>query len=255
VLSLQDDVLATGRSKNTKTGDIPTVTLFPAGSGAEILTAEEPWPTAKAALRGSCAGCPLLEGMPDGRRCYSHYGRPAMAMSSKVKAAVRNPRRYSLETALGNRRAAARAARISDIGDGARAKPLVVAQVVDKVRTAGLAVLAYTHFWRDAPHLRTDFMASCDSEEDAAAAISQGWRVALTFKSEPPEKVAGRPVVICPAMVQLRKVIEWEEAGKRGVGPHSVTCDDCRLCDASQSGPVIAFPDHGVGAQRGKYRR
>ena len=33
-----------------------------------------------------------------------------------------------------------------------------------------------------------------------------------------------------------------------------VTCNDCRLCDASRPGPVIAFREHGNGSARAAKR-
>lgn len=264
-MDITNDVLVTSRSKNEKIGDIPQVTFMPEGTGKAALEAhvegENPWPAAYEGIRESCEGCPLLTGSP---RCYSHNGRGRMAMASIVKAAVKNPARYSLGQAMVNRRAGAKAVRFSPIGDSARALRETVEAAAEKVRQAGLSVISYTHFPDEVPWMKTIAMASVQSITEAEDLLGQGWRVALVAEDETGdlslrgkmEDLGGQtqvPFVVCPAMVQKRKQREWKE-DPRGVGPRSVTCDDCRLCDASKPGPVIVFPDHGVTAGVGPWR-
>jgi hypothetical protein len=79
-------------------------------------------------------------------------------------------------------------------------------------------------------------MASTETLADADRAAREGWRVSVVVPADHPRlsrTPEGRAVVVCP-----------EQASGR------VTCNDCRLCDASKAGPVIAFREHGNGSAR-----
>ena len=91
----------------------------------------------------------------------------------------------------------------------------------------------YTHAWRYCdPSVKSFCMASCDSREDAVAAVRAGWR---TFRvSTEPNDRALVGEVSCPAS---------EEAG------HKLTCFDCGACDGRRRPTVksnIVIQVHGA---------
>lgn len=210
-------LLWTARSGNVKTGDVPTAWVG--------RTRDE--------ARASCAGCPLLD-----QGCYAHSGSVGMGGLSVRKGAVTVPARYTLANALAKRARTAKMARVTAIGDAGRLPAEDADVVVATIRAAGLAVVGYTHHWREAPVAkawRKRLMASTESLADVDAATDAGWRATVVVATDAPRVTttpAGRRVVVCPAQIA-------EELGKK------VTCDDCRLCDAARPGPAIAFRAHG----------
>lgn len=219
------------RSTNSKTGDVPTVWI-----GRSI---EE--------SRLSCTGCKLLED----HDCYAQYGTPRIGMTSIVKGVAIDARRYVVRAALRRRAKTARFLRLSALGDAARADRRQLRSVFREAAQAGLAVVGFTHFWKDdGAFLKGRLMASCDSFADAKEANRRGWRAAIFA----PADMAGtvrRPdgtidAVLCPAIAAQR------------LGKH-YTCNECAsgprgaLCDASRPGPNVYFPDHGQ-KQRAKSR-
>lgn len=207
-------LLWTARSGNTKTGDVPTAWV-----GATLEEA-----------RQSCLGCPLLDA-----GCYAHSGSVGMGGLSARKGATRNPDRYTLKSALANRSASARMARFTAIGDIGRIGREMATALRATVQKVGLAVVGYTHHWREAEVAdawKGSLMASTESLEDADEAVGQGWRATVIVSMDAPRTgttPAGRKLVVCPAQEK----------------PGVVTCNTCRLCDASRPGPVIAFRAHG----------
>lgn len=83
--------------------------------------------------------------------------------------------------------------------------------------------------------------ASCDTEEDVATALSNGYVPCMVVPHDQPapERVGGRKAVVCPA-------------DKTGVDKRDtpVTCLECRLCSKGDTDdyerPVILFPTHGA---------
>lgn len=220
----ETDILWARGSSNVKTGDVPTAWVG--------LT--------KAACRESCRGCPMAPADVGGDgSCYSHSGSPAIAHASIRKAAAAGKAR-TLAAALNSASRSARMVRYTAIGDGGRVAPGVADRIVSAVRVAGLAFVGYTHHWREAQvsaDWRGRLMASVDNLEDADAALSAGWRAAAVVPADHPARSVtprGATVVVCPAQVSDGRV----------------TCNDCRLCDASRPGPVIAFREHGNGVRR-----
>lgn len=204
----------TGTTKNTKTGDVPTLWV---GS-----TREE--------SKASCKGCPLL----DSGDCYAQFGTPSIGHGSMIRAA-RKGKRYTLKAALQTSKRSAKMARFGAIGDPAALPMQYLRKAIKAVRSVGLDPVGYTHHWRSKPELAGVFMASCDSLEDCDNAIAMGYRAAVVLPWDHKGKFTtpqGAKGIVCPAMAA-------EEKGK------SVTCNDCRLCDGSKSGPVIGFPNHG----------
>jgi hypothetical protein len=216
VLSLSD-ILWTARSRNDKTGDVPTAWI-----GAD-----------RAMCLDSCKGCPYAPIEIDGDgSCYAHAKTPRIGHASVVKAAARG-KDYSIGAAIKGARRSARMLRYTALGDGGRTAPGVAAQIRSAARAAKLALVGYTHHWREdsvAAEWRGFLMASCGTLAEADTALANGWRATVVVPVEHPTRSTtpnGAKVVVCPAQVSKR-----------------VKCNDCRLCDASKPGPVIAFREH-----------
>ena len=216
-------VLWAARSRNRKTGDVPTAWI-----GAT-----------QAEAKASCSGCPLLD---DGR-CYSWSGATQLAAGSTRKSAERQPERYTMGAALAQRVASARMIRVTGLGDIGRSGRTLADEIVATAARVGLAVVGYTHHWREAgvaEAWRGRLMASTETLADADRAAREGWRASVVVPKDYPrlgKTPEGRTVVVCPEQVTGR-----------------VTCNDCRLCDASKAGPVIAFREHGNGSTRAAKR-
>jgi len=205
-------------STNTKTGDVPTMYIG--------RTREE--------SKASCKGCPMLE---DGT-CYAQFGTPAIAHSGMAKAHARG-KDYTLETALGGSRRAAKMARLGAIGDPGALSLRYLKRAVAKIRGMGMDAIGYTHHWRGRPDLAGVLMASCDTIAQADEAMAMGYRAAVVLDvnhgSASFTTPNGAKGIVCPAIK----------------APGKVTCNTCRLCDGSKPGPIIGFPDHGPKS-RGK---
>lgn len=204
---------------NVKTGYVPTAWVGPT----------------LADIEASCTGCPLFK-----RSCYAWQGRVRMSMLHLLRAAAENPAAYTLDFALRHAPRSARMVRVSAIGDP-RVVPFEDAQtLVAKVARAGLALVGYTHFWRDPEVARTwrgHLMASCESAAQADAALSAGWRATFILRrgttATRGKTPGGNTWVLCPAQVDPKP------------GRERVTCNTCRLCAASTPGPIVAFRGHG----------
>lgn len=194
--------------------------------------------------RASCSAvfCPLRPKADGGNgKCYSQGGTTAMAVASMDRAED-NGKDYSMRAAMDGRSVSAKAVRMTAIGDVASTPGLVAYAVAAAgiAKRAGLAVIGYTH-GHGLPHaapLRGLLMASAGSLAEADRLASEGWRVAVVLPATAPgEKPArttltpeGRTVLTCPVLVRPDA---------------DLTCNACRLCDASRPGPMIGFPDHG----------
>jgi len=218
------DILWAATSSNVKTGNVPTAWV-----GAT-----------RDACRESCRGCPLAPKDVGGNgACYSHSGSPAIAHNSIRKAAAAGKDR-TLTAAIRGAARSARMLRYTAIGDGGRTAPGVAARIVEAARAARLQLVGYTHHWREAAvaaEWRGRLMASVESMTDADAALAAGWRAAVVVPVDTPSRGTtpnGARFVVCPAQTSDGRV----------------TCNDCRLCDASKPGPVIAFREHGNGVKR-----
>lgn len=219
-------VIFTPTSSNRKTGNVPTAWVG--------RTEEE--------ALASCSGCALRPTRDGGDgSCYAWSGAVRFGAISARKAAAARPETRTLPAALAGAARSARMLRLTGIGDIGRSGRAVADQVVNQAHTAGLAVVGYTHHWREnevADAWRGRLMASTESAADADAAVAAGWRATVVVAPDAPRvstTPAGRRVVVCPAQVA-------------GEG-REVTCNTCRLCDASRLGPVIAFRAHGNGAR------
>lgn len=229
---MQANLVVVARSKNAKTGDVPTVWV---GRSLEES-------------RASCAGCEQLET----GNCYAQYGSPSFAISAIHRSAARAKswRRYTIHRALALRSPSARFVRFSALGDVARADRDQVIEAFKATRKAGLAIVGYTHFWRsDGRWLRGKIMASCDNPSAAAEANARGWRAAIVMPTGTVGTLRNSDgsvfAVECPAIAAAR-------FGR------TFTCNDCAsgkrgaLCDASRTDlPNVYFADHGPRS-RGK---
>lgn len=232
------------RVKNKKTGDMPT-----------LYQGATPTETAASCIEADCPLLPVSAGGTAEKgdvRCYAWAGTPRMGLAAAQRSRAAG-KKYSLTAALENRSPKARAIRLAAIGDPVSLGRVRMRKIADMADQAGLALIAYTHAWRHARWLRPYAVASCDTPEQADEAVDAGWRAAVVLtddflsdgrrvfarsggkKSRTP---GGKPILICPAQ-QL---------------PGRVTCNQCRLCDASVNGPIIGFIEHGPGskARRGK---
>jgi len=175
----------------------------------------------------SCNGCPLLES----KDCYAQFGTPAIGHSSMIRARL-NGKEYSLASALLNSKRVAKMARFSAVGDISSIEESVVFKWVKAIRDFGLDVVGYTHKWRDNPQYAGVFMASCDDLSEVDEALEAYGRAATVlpydFKGKKFTTKGGAKGIVCPAILEDK-----------------VTCNTCRLCDASKPGPVVGFPDHG----------
>lgn len=225
------NIAVVARSSNVKTGDIPTVWV-----GRSLAESRE-----------SCDGCPLLESGD----CYAQYGSPSFAIASVRRAAKRAKswRRYTIHRALADRAPSARFVRFSALGDTARADRAQVEEALAATDAAGLAVVGYTHFYRErrAAYLRGRLMASVQSIDEAREANARGWRAAIVMPAGTTGTLrddAGNVFAVeCPAIAAARY-------GK------TFTCNDCAstkrgaLCDASRDLPNVYFADHGPRARK-----
>lgn len=216
------------KSRNAKTGNVPTVWI---GETCEESLA-------------SCQGCAQLVA----RNCYSQFGTPRLGHSSAIKAREASDG-FDIVAPILNRHPSARFLRVSAIGDPARANQAQLALALDVARSEGLAIVGYTHFAHEVPHLRGVLMASVDSFEAAwSDPTLYGWRKAIVA----PRGTTGTirradgdiAAVECPAVAAER------------LGKKPFTCNDCAsgkrgaLCDASRPGPDVYFADHGPRAKR-----
>ena len=202
--------LWTGRSSNRKTGDIPQQFIG--------LSREE--------SKASCTGCPLLAD----KSCYAHFGSEAWGHSAMIKASARG-KDYSLDNALSKRAKTAKYVRLGAIGDPCVTPIRAIAQTV---KSFGLGLLSYTHFWRDNQDLKALAMASCDQWTDVVDAVKMGFRATLHVKPEwlktngTKGSINGVKFAQCPNQT------------------HGTTCNDCGLCDPTRTltVPVIIFQEH-----------
>lgn len=211
------DVLWLAQTKNTKTGNVPTA--FVGRTRRESLQ--------------SCKGCVQLKT----KNCYAWFGTVSWGLAHIQKALKRDSQKYSFLNAMAGRHPSARMVRMAAIGDPFRAALRDIENSYQLAKQLGLAYVGYTHFHAEkgAYRLKKMLMASCDTIEDADAAVKRGWRatavVPYNFEGKRFITPAGNTAVICPAQTK----------------PKEITCNDCLLCDASRKTnfQIIAFRDHG----------
>jgi hypothetical protein len=211
------DILWLAQTTNRKTGNIPSA--FIGRTRRESLQ--------------SCKGCAQLTT----KNCYAWFGTMSWSLAHIQRALKGDPQKYSFLNAMADRDPGARMVRMGAIGDPARASFRDLQHSYELAKQLGLAFVGYTHFHQEKGNhrLKKMLMASCDSVEQADAAVKKGWRatavVPYNFQGKRFTTPAGHTAVICPAQSL----------------PEEITCNDCLLCDASRQTPfqIIAFRDHG----------
>lgn len=230
------------RSRNRKTGNIPTL-----------------WIADLAAAYASCAGCPLRPVYSIDRHgklvlersgaCYAWSGMVRAAAISVAKAAAAG-KDMSLATALRRRHKAARLVRVSAIGDAGRIGLESAREIQAAVAAEGLRIVGYSHHWREADvalSWRGVLRASCETLEDADAAVDAGWFAATLLPSDADvtpgalRTPAGRRIVVCPA--QTGHTVTDARTGKK----RAINCNDCRMC-AQPRVDIVGFLAHGNGS-------
>tara|TARA_Y100001963_G_C6793579_1_gene457177 strand:- start:14845 stop:15549 length:705 start_codon:yes stop_codon:yes gene_type:complete len=213
-------MLWTGRSKNSKTGDIP--------QGYVGAT--------KAQANASCDGCPMRN-----NGCYYWQGTAVMGHSSMQKKYTTHPDQYSLSAALTKSIRSSRYVRGAVGGDPWVFTRETVEGWVDQIRNAGLrGLLLYTHFAKDkGKHLKGLAMASVHSLQEADDLIDDGWRTAMVTDQY---RVPGS------RKPNLKHLPEWNgqslfvtPKGRKGIVcpaqyKQGVNCNTCGLCDAKHTG-------------------
>ena len=231
--------IATGGSKNPKTGDMVQVWIM----RADVAPAEAARIGADVGVCGSCKLRPAAvaarraAGEPDGARCYVTLIHSPRAVFEKYSRGG-----YETATTAAQRRrvGAGHMVRLGAYGDPAA----VPVRVWRELLADAVGHTGYSHQWdtrgnatltRNLRALRVLVMASVETVADAERAQRAGWR---TFRvrpaADPGEMMQGERV--CPAS---------EEAG------HKVQCIDCRACAGAdgRASLGIAIIDHGPGSR------
>ena len=225
-------MLWTARTNNIKTGDIPTAWIG----------------TSKEESKKTCEGCPQLGTGNGDTKCYAWGGMVAVGLKA-VQDGFKRGLDYSLSNALRRRNKNAKAVRIGSIGDPGAVRLREYLSSVRSIRRQNLSVLSYTHRWRKlkASQWKKNIMASCDTIKQVDEAIALGWRATVVlpwdFKGKRLVTPGGNTVIVCPAIYTKSIGLSDDKI---------VTCNSCRLCDASRSGPSIGFPDHGPAVRSKK---
>lgn len=201
-------------SENAKTGDLLQLWILPVDQHPASARAQDD-------ERGTCGDCPL-SGCGGG--CYVDVGQAPAAVWRAHRAGW-----YDVWTPERHRERLRRSAglRVAAYGDAAALPSRTVQTLVQTHRETcpGQGVTGYTHQWRrtDCQWLRSICLASCETWEDCVTAAANGWRV---FHAGPKEE---RPAGLleCPS----------ESRG--------ITCQQCRLCDATRVARSIYIEPHG----------
>ena len=215
--------IATFRSSNQKTGDVPQVWI--------LREDEPPVQAAKTgADRSICGDCPLRGRVVDGRNVERGCYVVLHQAPSAVWLAYRRGVYREVKTARLARLFAGAFVRLGAYGDPA-AVPIEVWRTM-LVHTRGWT--AYTHQWRTA-ELQALAMASCETDADAREAIARGYRV---FRVVAPGAPRLRGHIPCPAS---------SEQGRR------LTCMECRTCNGTASGLPGAHVQIEAHGQRRRF--
>jgi hypothetical protein len=213
-------IIWTAETGNRKTGNIPTAYIG--------TTKEEAW--------ASCEGCPLRA-----KDCYAWHGSVRIGHTVALNGYKKNPAKYTFGNALRMRSKSARMVRVSAIGDPSEANHRTLHSNAKEVRKLGLAYIGYTHFHMRPKNegLKSLFMASCGSIQEADDAVKRGWRATavVPWDYAPKRSItpAGNTALVCPAQTTA----------------NAINCNDCLLCDASRKTnfDIILFRDHGPKAR------
>lgn len=212
--------IATYRSSNQKTGDVPQVWIL-----------REDVPPVQAIKSGAdrsiCGACPLrgraVGGRNVGRACYVvlHHAPTAVWLAAR-RGIYREARTAQLPRLF-----AGTFVRVGAYGDPAAVPTSIWRALLSEAR----GWTAYTHQWR-AANLQSFAMASCETDAEAREAEACGYRV---FRVVAPGTPRLPGYVACPASA---------EQGQR------LTCMECRACNGNALGlPAshVQIEIHGQG--------
>jgi len=213
-------------SRNAKTGGIVQTWIL-----REDMSPVEA--VKSGADRAICGDCPhrgaVENGRNVGRSCYvTVFQAPLVVFKSMARGLYPN-----VSPTEAGARVSGRKVRLGSYGDPA-AVPL---EVWAALLASTEAHTGYTHQWRAFPAFKAFTMASCDTPQDQADAVAQGWR---TFRG----RLASEPVlpreVICPAS---------KEAGEK------TNCALCRACGgaAAKAKANIVIIVHGAANKVNAY--
>lgn len=215
--------IATFRSSNQKTGDVPQVWIL----RADV----PPVQAAKTSVdRSICGFCPLRGRVADGRNveraCYVVLHQAPSAVWLGYRRGIYR------EVAIAQlpRLFAGAFVRLGAYGDPA-AVPLHVWRAL-LAQARGWT--AYTHLWRTA-NLQSFAMASCETDTDAREAQARGYRV---FRLVAPGTPRLPGYAACPASA---------EQGRR------LTCMECRACNGSALGLPTSHVQIEIHGQRRRH--
>lgn len=151
------------RSKNPKTGDIPTAWVGE--------THEERYE--------SCEGCRLRD-----TDCYAWKGASCLGSISTAKRKGDKTIVHALEKSLRS----ARAIRLSAMGDigGKDVDHKQLKEDIDYILENGFKILGYTHFWnrKENQWLKKYVRASCDTIKSEKQASEMGWKTVVISKMQ-----------------------------------------------------------------------
>lgn len=167
-----------------------------------------------------CGDCPLRKDV-----CYVIVGQAPSMIWLKYQ---RGHRVYATDTLT--QFGAERVIRIGAYGDPAAIPLSVWSALTQKAQ----AYVGYTHHWRWCdPNLKHYVMASVESEADADAAQSMGWK---TFRVKLEQESIRPNEIMCPASTGS-----------------NITCIQCLNCNGQHKNAVINV--HGGGISRYKVER
>jgi hypothetical protein len=227
----------TARSDNSKTGDIPQQWI-----GADHDESK------RSCVDTDGTPCPLLA-----KICYAQNGTVGhLGFGRVISTSRKDAGRYALRSALNRRSLKARFVRFGSIGDPSAIAVRLYTYHYNMVRKVGLGVLSYTHFWKTkGSRLKGKALASCDTMEDAKAAVDAGWRATIHLDdASPPQGKTkdGYSYTVCPAQRGYEYLGKRENRRKNPVYDSryaGITCNDCGLCDPERKGlDIVVFMNH-----------
>lgn len=249
------EVYARPTSGNSKTGNIPTVSV---GTSLDQAVAS--------CRKSKCPMLPKRFGGKNGqigkkkklKPCYAWTGTVSMAAISTYKkiARVREemgafPVAYTVKDAVRRAVKSAQCVRVTALGD---VSALPAQQWYDEIEKpivdAEMHIYGFTAGWRFAHHLKGKVMASNFSWRTADNAVAKGWRstcvvskdvVGEDWSNTKFTSPAGNKAVVCPHQVlHGRAKFEGRDLKRK----EKITCNTCRKCVAAEPGPIIVFVEH-----------
>lgn len=208
--------IVTWRSENMKTGDVPQVWIL-----REDI---DPNTARHVGLdRSVCGDCELrgsvVAGRNKGRECYVlPFQAPRTIWGSYQRGRYKDATRADLAALF-----AGSFVRLGAYGDPAA----VPWSVWEQVTARAIGWTGYTHAWRMGFALQEWCMASCETDEDEAAAKSLGYRTFRLVRGT--QQLPGR--VVCPGSAER---------------DYLLTCRECQACNGGR-GADIQIRAHGWG--------